>query len=102
MHDYSDCSIRMKKRFAKAKTSAEKQQIVDNFIKKLRNDGLSNKEIERIAIAQGNREMISNTEAYKKALKKALGDKNYIKKTSKKSLGEKNEPNRIFIFRNNN
>ena len=95
MPDYSDLSISMKKRFAKAKTPAEKQRIVDNFVKKLRFDGLNNEQIinigkiERITIAQRNREMISNTEVYKKALEKALGDKNLIKKTSKKTLGEK-------------
>jgi len=34
--------------------------------------------------------MISNTDAYKKALEKALGKKmNFIKKSSKKTLGDK-------------
>jgi len=39
MYNYSDFSIRMKTRFAKAKTSAEKQRIVDYFVKKLRTAG---------------------------------------------------------------
>jgi len=91
MHDYSYLRIRMKARFAQAKTFAEKQQIVDNFVKELRANGLSNEEIikiseiKRLKIAQDSREMISNNDAYKKALEKALGKKiNFIKKSSKK------------------
>jgi hypothetical protein len=79
--EYSDLSIRMKAFFAKAQTADEKQRIVDKFVKTLRADGLSDEEIikigniELLLEAQGNRVMISNTEAYKLALAKALGGK---------------------------
>lgn len=77
--NFADLSIKMKAEFAKATTIEEKQRIVDNFVNELRAAGRSDEEItktgniERLTEAQGNRVMISNTEAYKKALAKALG-----------------------------
>lgn len=91
MHDpYSDFSIRIMKRFSDANTLIKKQRIIDHFVKKLRTDGLTDKDI--IKIAQSSREMISNTDAYKKLfekeLQRALNKKWFIKKNHKKTLGE--------------
>jgi len=81
MQDYSDFGIKTKIAFEKANTYDEKQQIIVDFVKKLRTAKLSNEEIKKISDrelrmdAQGNRTMISNNQAYNDALAKALGEK---------------------------
>ena len=78
---YLELSIRMKAQFKEARTVGERQRIVNEFVSKLRAAGFSDKEIidigkkELLLDSQGNRIMISNTEAYKQALAKALGVK---------------------------
>lgn len=78
---YYNPSIKMKQRFAVAKSVAEEEAIVKAFIDVLQEDGLTVEEIHKVLNiellfdSQNNCQMISNNTAYKAAVAKALGNK---------------------------
>lgn len=78
---YYNRSIKMKQRFAQARSSVEEEAIVQAFVVSLQEEGLSSDEIKKVLNiellldSQNNRQMISNNAAYKAAVAKALGEK---------------------------
>lgn len=78
---YYNRSIKMKQRFAQARSSVEEEAIVQAFVDSLQEEGLSSDEIKKVLNielvldSQNNRQMISNNAAYKAAVAKALGEK---------------------------
>lgn len=77
----NDYSIAMKAEFAEANSAEQQQQIVNNFVRELRLSGFSDEKIieigniEYLAEEQSSKIMISNTQKFKDAMKKALGTK---------------------------
>lgn len=76
-----NASVAMKAEFAKLSSQQEKDALVANFVRTLKNLNLTEDEIKRVLNtelvmdSQSNRVMISQTAAYKAAVAKALGER---------------------------